>query len=100
MWPDRVSNPGPLTVRCPIDCAMRPGCVSAVLICFNVNENNFKDNISVSLSFCFLNSKGLNSQGKDLFDSRPYLEEFCCPEKHTEVPTSCLPVNKTCLHTG
>ena len=28
MWPDRVSNPGPLTynrVRCPTDCATRPG---------------------------------------------------------------------------
>ena len=26
MLPDRVSNPGPLTrVRCPIDCATRPG---------------------------------------------------------------------------
>ena len=26
MWPDRVSNPGPdLRVRCPTDCATRPG---------------------------------------------------------------------------
>ena len=26
MWPDQVSNPGSLArVRCPADCAMRPG---------------------------------------------------------------------------
>ena len=84
MWPDGVSNPGPLTVRCPIDCALRPGCVSTVLICFNVNGYNFKGNNSGSLSFCFLFSKGINSKGKDLlFDSRSYLKGFCRPEKHT-----------------
>ena len=50
MLPDRVSNPGPdLRVRCPTDCAARPGVVNCnKSLCSSFQQ--FSDKIDASLS--------------------------------------------------
>ena len=48
MWPDRLTNPGPLTyVKCPMDCAMQP----EVFINSAANQNvPYPTNLDLELS--------------------------------------------------